>query len=291
VSSGAQKPFFIGIDSDGTAFDSMEIKHKRVFQPIAVEIWGLHPWLGDFYEIAELINLYSTHRGVNRFQGLAMAFERLSRKSAEARTALQGYDALRDFVLAGIPLSASSLADYNSNRKNKFLSQTLEWSQRCDQRYAQIMEDEGNPPYSPVTPTLQRAFPKTEVVVISSSSKETLLKDWGDAALLSLTDHVAGQENGIKPAQLKEALRGRHEPTRALMIGDAPGDLEAARASGILFYPILPGSEQASWQRLQSEALDRFFEGSYAGDYESALLSDFQSALIQGGAWPESDRS
>ena len=47
------------------------------------------------------------------------------------------------------------------------------------------------------------------------------------------------------------------------MIGDAPRDLEAAKTNGVLFYPVNPGHEVASWERLYKEALDKFFTGSY----------------------------
>jgi hypothetical protein len=31
------KKFFIGLDSDGTAFDTMTIKHTKVFIPVAIK--------------------------------------------------------------------------------------------------------------------------------------------------------------------------------------------------------------------------------------------------------------
>jgi hypothetical protein len=33
--------FFVGIDSDGCAFDTMEIKHKECFTPNIINHWGL----------------------------------------------------------------------------------------------------------------------------------------------------------------------------------------------------------------------------------------------------------
>ena len=36
-----EKDFFVGIDSDGTAFDSMKIKHTFSFIPAAIEVFGL----------------------------------------------------------------------------------------------------------------------------------------------------------------------------------------------------------------------------------------------------------
>ena len=37
------KKFLIAIDSDGCAFDSMEIKHKECFIPNIVKYWNLQP--------------------------------------------------------------------------------------------------------------------------------------------------------------------------------------------------------------------------------------------------------
>jgi len=38
-----QHEFFIGIDSDGCAFDTMEIKHKECFCPQTIKHWHLQP--------------------------------------------------------------------------------------------------------------------------------------------------------------------------------------------------------------------------------------------------------
>ena len=35
------KDFFVGIDSDGCVFDTMEIKHKECFIPNIINYWGL----------------------------------------------------------------------------------------------------------------------------------------------------------------------------------------------------------------------------------------------------------
>ncbi|HUU54575.1 MAG TPA: HAD family hydrolase, partial [Armatimonadota bacterium] len=36
-----QHEFFVGIDSDGCAFDTMEIKHKECFIPNIIKHWDL----------------------------------------------------------------------------------------------------------------------------------------------------------------------------------------------------------------------------------------------------------
>ena len=58
------REYFVGIDSDGTAFDSMKIKHTHSFIPAAVTIFGLEDYANVFKEAAERINLYSMTRGM-----------------------------------------------------------------------------------------------------------------------------------------------------------------------------------------------------------------------------------
>jgi hypothetical protein len=69
------------------------------------------------------------------------------------------------------------------------------------------------------------------------------------------------------------------------MIGDAPGDLKAARGAGALFFPVNPGHEEASWARFVMGACDRFLDGSYAGAYEAALIAEFDQYLPETPPW------
>ena len=69
------------------------------------------------------------------------------------------------------------------------------------------------------------------------------------------------------------------------MIGDAFGDYKAGKANDALFYPIIPGEEEASWQRFHDEALDRFFAGSYKGDYEDSLIKELEERLPEKPSW------
>ena len=69
------------------------------------------------------------------------------------------------------------------------------------------------------------------------------------------------------------------------MVGDAPGDCNAARANGVLFYPIDPGYEDESWQRFFEEALPRFFAGTFAGDYMDAQVARFEALLPERPPW------
>src|SRR5690606_18238150 len=72
-----QHDFLIGIDSDGCAFDSMEIKHKECFIPNFIKHMGLQPISKYAREACEFTNLYSKTRGANRFPAYLRALDLL----------------------------------------------------------------------------------------------------------------------------------------------------------------------------------------------------------------------
>ncbi|HYW94004.1 MAG TPA: hypothetical protein VE870_00285, partial [Bacteroidales bacterium] len=74
------KPFFIGIDSDGCAFDTMEIKQKECFCPNLIKSFELQKISKYARETWEFVNLYSTTRGINRFLALIETFRLLSER-------------------------------------------------------------------------------------------------------------------------------------------------------------------------------------------------------------------
>jgi len=69
--------FFVGIDSDGCAFPTMELKHKECFIPNIVRYFGLQSVSKYAREAGEFVNLYSKWRGINRFPALLMAIDLL----------------------------------------------------------------------------------------------------------------------------------------------------------------------------------------------------------------------
>ena len=79
--------FFIGIDSDGCAFPSMELKHKECFIPEIIRHFGLQSISKYTRESAEFVNLYSSWRGANRFLALLKVMELLEKRS-EVRDSL-----------------------------------------------------------------------------------------------------------------------------------------------------------------------------------------------------------
>jgi hypothetical protein len=69
------------------------------------------------------------------------------------------------------------------------------------------------------------------------------------------------------------------------MIGDAPGDYQAARANEALFFPINPGHEDESWERFYQEAMGKFLNGEFAGAYEAGLIAEFEKLLPELPPW------
>ena len=68
--------FLIGVNSDGTAFDSMNRKHLRAFIKAALAEWPMRGEVAaQFKEIERHVNLFSPLRGINRFPGLLEVFE------------------------------------------------------------------------------------------------------------------------------------------------------------------------------------------------------------------------
>src|SRR5438046_7630024 len=74
------REFFIGIDSDGCIFDSMEIKHKECFTPMFIKHFRLQAVSKYAREVWEFVNLYSKSRGVNRFPALSLALNLLRQR-------------------------------------------------------------------------------------------------------------------------------------------------------------------------------------------------------------------
>src|SRR6516165_126437 len=106
--------FFVGIDSDGCAFDSMEIKHKECFCPQIIKYWDLQPVSKYAREAVEFVNLYSKLRGTNRWPALISVLDLLRDRPEVTRRACNVPQAskVRAFISSGLPLSNDGLKAY-----------------------------------------------------------------------------------------------------------------------------------------------------------------------------------
>jgi phosphoglycolate phosphatase-like HAD superfamily hydrolase len=120
---------------------------------------------------------------------------------------------------------------------------------------------------------------------VSQTPGEALEREWAEHDISKYAALIAGQELGTKKEHLRLGAVGKYPANHILMAGDAQGDLDAAKANGILFYPINPGHEEASWQRFYEQVLERFFNGTYEGSYEAAAIQEFQAYLPATPPW------
>jgi phosphoglycolate phosphatase-like HAD superfamily hydrolase len=280
-----QHDFFVGIDSDGCAFDAMEIKHKECFCPNTIKHWNLQAVSKYAREAAEFVNLYSRWRGVNRWPGLIQTLDLLRERAEvkERNVVIPRADRLREFISSGLPLSDSGLARYMETHPHAELEQALAWSRGVNQSIADIVR--GVPPFPYVHESLEKLQSKADIMVVSATPTEALEREWKEHGLAGYARLIAGQELGTKEHHLSMAVRGKYGADHSLMIGDALGDLKAARANDVLFYPINPGFEAESWQRFYSEAADRFMAGTYRGAYQDELIDRFENLLPVTPPW------
>jgi len=274
------KDFFVGIDSDGTVFDTMSIKHTHAFIPSMIDVWNLHSIAEDVKRIAEDINLYSSTRGINRFPGLLLTFERLSSENPSFN--IGDYESLRRFVESDFPMSNSGLKSYMEQNHSDFLKKVLQWSEQSDALFAK--KAEGLPPFAYVKEAVNLMNKSADLMIVSAASSKGLKADWGNAGLLDKMNYVAGQEAGSKKQQINLAVSCGYDKDKCLMLGDGIGDYEAAKANGIRFYPIVPTREEQSWKELYEEIFEMFLNGKYDDEAEERLCSKLINYL-EGGKY------
>ncbi len=281
----AKHKFFVGIDSDGCAFDTMEVKHKECFIPNTVKHWGLQPVSKYARASAEFVNLYSKWRGINRFPALMKVFELLrdwdevKRRKVEIPYPKE----IQDFIDSGLPLGNPALEKLVKDTGNPVLKRTLEWSEAVNATVADIVH--GVPPFPFVRESLEKLSEFADMIVVSATPGEALAREWEEHDIAKYAAVIAGQEMGKKAEHLALAAKGKYPGENILMIGDAPGDMKAARANGALFFPVNPGREDASWEFFHNEALDVFKAGKYAGAYEAKLIKEFEAVLPDVPPW------
>ena len=281
----AEKDFFIGFDSDGCVFDSMEIKHKECFCPAFINNYDLQGVSTAAREVWEFVNLYSKTRGVNRFLAAIRSIELISerREVKDRGIRVPSVAGLKAWTERETRLGEASLIPEVEKNPDPDLLRALSWSRDVTAAVKKIVRN--LPPYPQVPGILKEAMVQADLMVVSQTPTGDLEREWAEHGIADFVRIIAGQERGTKAEHLAFAAGGKYDKEKILMIGDAPGDLKAARANGVLFYPIIPGSEELSWNRFQDEGLERFFAGTYAGDFQSQLLETFDAALPEKAPW------
>ena len=280
-----QHDFFVGIDSDGCAFDSMEIKHKECFIPNFIKHFQLQAVSKYARESFEFVNLYSKWRGINRWPALLKSLDltRERREVLQRGVAVPGLPEVIKFIESGLPTSNDGLKTYIQNNDHPELRRALQWSLAVNASIEELVH--GVPPFPYVRESLGKIIAIADAVVVSATPGEALKREWSENNISQYVRVIAGQEMGTKDKILSLAAKGKYAEHRILMLGDAPGDLKAARSVNALFYPINPGHEEDSWRRFLEEGFDRFKTGQYAGAYENKLIAEFEKLLPEAPPW------
>jgi phosphoglycolate phosphatase-like HAD superfamily hydrolase len=279
------RDYFVGIDSDGCAFDTMEVKHKECFIPNIIRCYGLAAISKYAREAAEFVNLYSKWRGINRFPALTRTLDLLADRPEIARRDFQlpAVTGLRRWIERETKLANNTLRAEVEVTGDTDLALAYQWSEAVNRSIGETVK--AVPPFPFVRESLEFLQGKADVMVVSATPSEALTREWEEHSLTDYVSLIAGQEQGSKKEHLALATSGRYAKDHVLMVGDAPGDRQAAEANGVLFYPIDPGSEDASWQRFFEEALPRFLAGAYTGAYMAERVAQFEALLPQTPPW------
>ena len=255
--------YLVCVDSDGCVMDTMNCKHFHCFGPCMVTEWGLEMWKDEILERWNVINLFSMTRGINRFKGLAVALGEIHEKYMP----IAGIEALQNWVDTAPALSndavAKAAADAQDPDAKLVLEKALNWSKAVNAAIV-ILDEALKIPYDGAKEGLAAAHAFADVAMVSSANRDAVEEEWGKFGLLEHTDIVLAQDVGSKAACIKEMLKFGYNLDKVVMIGDAPGDCDAAEKNGVHYYPILVNHEKESWDEAVAVAFSKLQSGDFA---------------------------
>ena len=285
------KKFLVAIDSDGCAFDAMGIKQRECFCPWMIGCFGLQPVAEAARECKDFADLFSKTRGANRHKTLVRILTELlpsHPKVKEYSFKVPQFEYYYKWVndpnslLSNDGLKQAIAKAANPQEKAE-LEIALDWSKKVNQAIADIVKNV--PPFKYVRESLEKIIPKADIIVCSATPTEALEREWAEHGIAKYAKVIAGQEMGSKADHLEIVSNGKYDKDKVLMVGDALGDMKAAQKNKVLFFPVNPGSEVASWKKFHDEAFDKFIAGKYAGPYEKKLIEEFDACLPENPPW------
>ena len=254
--------YLVCVDSDGCAMDTMNCKHIHCFGPCMVTEWALEQWEDPILRRWNNINLFQMTRGINRFKGLAMALAEIN----DQYTPIVGVAALQHWVETAHALSNDGLVkaiDETEDEDAKLILQkALQWSLAVNESITR-MPEELKVPFAGAAEGLMAAAKVADVAIVSSANRDAVEEEWEKYGLLAYTDIVLAQDCGSKGHCISQMLKFGYEKDHVIMVGDAPGDCDAAEKNGIWFYPILVNWEEESWTEFSKKVLPMFINNGY----------------------------
>ena len=254
--------YLVCVDSDGCVMDTMNCKHFHCFGPCMVTEWELEAWQDAILDRWNVINLFSMTRGINRFKGLAMALGEINAQY----TPITGIAHLQHWAATAPALSndavAKAAAEATDPDAKLVFEKALSWSKAVNAAIVELPEAL-KVPYDGAKEGLAAAHQFADVAMVSSANRDAVEEEWGKFGLLEHTDIVLAQDIGSKAACIAEMLKFGYDPAKVVMIGDAPGDCDAAEKNGVHYFPILVNHEKESWDEAVAVAYGMLQSGEY----------------------------
>jgi len=254
--------YLVCVDSDGCVMDTMNCKHFHCFGPCMVDEWELDQWRDAILERWNVINLFSMTRGINRFKGLAMALGEINQQYKP----IVGIDALQHWADTAPALSndavAKAAAEATDPDAKLVFEKALSWSKAVNAAIVKL-DESLKVPYAGAKEGLASAHTFADVAMVSSANRDAVEEEWGKFGLLEHTDIVLAQDIGSKAACIGEMLKFGYDLDKVVMVGDAPGDCDAAEKNGVHYYPILVNHEKESWDEAITVAFGKLQSGEY----------------------------
>ena len=265
--------YLVCVDSDGCVKDTMNCKHFHCFGPCMVTEWGLEEWKDAILDRWNVINLFSMTRGINRFKGLAMALGEINEKYVP----ITGIATLQHWADTAPALSndavAKAAAEAEDAEAKLVFEKALSWSKAVNAAIVEL-DESLKVPYDGAKEGLAAAHEFADVAMVSSANRDAVEEEWGKFGLLEHTDIVLAQDIGSKAACIAEMLKFGYDLNKVVMVGDAPGDCDAAEKNGVHYYPILVNHEKESWNEAIAVAYGKLQSGEYA-EYGAEMKQKF----------------
>ena len=283
-----KKDYFVGLDSDGTVFNSMELKHKDCFIGSLIRIFDLAPIAHEVHIVWNYVNIFSSTRGTNRFKALFLTFNYLKKikhvKISNVR--IPDLKGLKTWINESKQLSNDSLIRYLSEVQNSErleLRTVIEWSDDVNRTVKTTARN--LPPMIGALDAINLIKEDVDLAVISNTPLEALHREWSENNIVANILYIGGQETGTKTEMLKAVADNKYRSENILIIGDAPGDYKAARNINALFFPIIPLQEEESWLEFNQVGYEKFIKNSFIGEYQNNKIQKFESKLNLPPPW------
>lgn len=268
--------YLICIDSDGCAMNTMEIKHRKSLAPCMVYEWDLGEYRDAIMRRWREISLYSMDRGINRFEALAKILVDVN----ENYKRVEDLESLLNWVRTTKELSTESLRREVKRTGSPALKKALEWSELVNGSLKMISE-KNKQPFEGVREALETAEQFADIVIVTAANRTEIVEEWEYYDLLKHVGLVLTQETGSKEYCIGKLLEYGYQKDHVMMVGDAPIDQRAAKTEGVFFYPIMVWKEKESWEEFRNNALKKFREGTFAGEYQAEVEKEFVQNLTR----------